>query len=68
MKKSTLKANEQKTDQLCFQKNGILYVPHLKLRDMFAYPGMPSKSVGISKYELEKMGATPIMKRLYIGL
>lgn len=58
----------KKTDQLCYQKDGILYVPHLSINDIFVSPGFNGfKSTDFyhSKKKLEDAGANPVMKRLF---
>jgi hypothetical protein len=65
IKKMIFKSQSEKTEMVCYKKNGILFVPLLQHQDLYAFPGMKTSNKAITAKQLQEMGATPIMKQLF---
>jgi hypothetical protein len=65
IKKDVKESQEFKKPTLCYEKNGIVFVPHHTKIDCYAYPGIAKKNSGYSSQEMEAMGATLATRYLF---
>jgi hypothetical protein len=57
---------KSKTEFVCFEKNGVLFVPHYKHFGNYAYPGIKKTSKGYTEDQLRANGAQMVIKSLFI--